>query len=32
VFDNRALRNIVGPQEEETVGGWIKLRNELLEV
>jgi hypothetical protein len=30
LFGNRALRKFLGPQEEETVGGWIKLRNEEL--
>jgi hypothetical protein len=33
LFDKRALRKVLGPQEEEKLGGWIKLRNdELLEV
>jgi hypothetical protein len=30
VFENRALRRIFGPKEEEVVGGWRRLHNEKL--
>jgi hypothetical protein len=30
VFQNRVLRRIFGPKEDEVTGGWRKLRNEEL--
>jgi hypothetical protein len=30
VFENRVLRRILGPKEEEDVGGWRRQHNEEL--
>jgi hypothetical protein len=30
MFENRALRRILGPKVEEVVGGWRRLRSEEL--
>jgi hypothetical protein len=30
VFENRGLRRIFGPKEDEVIGGWRKLHNEKL--
>jgi hypothetical protein len=30
VFENRALRRILGPKRDEVMGGWRKLHNEEL--
>jgi hypothetical protein len=30
VTENRTLRRLYGPRRNETVGGWIKLRDEKL--
>jgi hypothetical protein len=30
VFENRVLRRIFGPKRDEVIGGWRKLRNEVL--
>jgi hypothetical protein len=30
VFENRVLRRIFGPKEEEVMGGWRRLHNEEL--
>jgi hypothetical protein len=30
VFENRVLRRIFGPKEEEVEGGWRQLRSEEL--
>jgi hypothetical protein len=30
LFENRALRIIVGPKRDEIIEGWIKLHNEKL--
>jgi hypothetical protein len=30
VFENRALRRILGPKRKEVVGGWRRLHNEEL--
>jgi hypothetical protein len=30
VFENRVLRRILRPKEEEVTGDWIKLQNEEL--
>jgi hypothetical protein len=30
VFENRALRRILGPKRDEVTGGWRKLHNEEL--
>jgi hypothetical protein len=32
VFENRALRSILGPKRDEVTGEWRKLRNEELSV
>jgi hypothetical protein len=29
-FENRVLRRIFGPKSDEIIGGWRKLRNEIL--
>jgi hypothetical protein len=30
LFENRVLRRIFGPKEQEVVGGWRRLHNEEL--
>jgi hypothetical protein len=30
VFENRVLRRIFGPKNDEVIGGWRKLHNEEL--
>jgi hypothetical protein len=30
VYENRALRRILGPKRDEVTGGWKKLHNEEL--
>jgi hypothetical protein len=30
VFENRVLRRIFGPKEDEVIGGWRDLHNEEL--
>jgi hypothetical protein len=30
VFENRVLRRIFGPKEDEVIGGWRKLHSEEL--
>jgi len=32
MFENRMLRNILGPKREEEGGGWRKMRTEELQV
>jgi hypothetical protein len=30
VFENRVLRNILGPKKDEVIGEWRRLHNEKL--